>query len=81
MRRILIAMLAMFVFAAPAIAVDKPKAVPAETVVTPSFTREEAQVLVNLINIAVMAKGLDAAQAGAVLSTRIIEASKAADKK
>lgn len=48
---------------------------PDPTPVRPAFTLEEAQVLVNLINIAVQTKGLDAAEAGFILAKRIMEAS------
>lgn len=41
---------------------------------------EEAQVLTNILNIAVKAVGLDAAEAGVVFAKRIAEAVKAAEK-
>lgn len=44
------------------------------TPVRPAFTDEEAQVLVNLINIAIQVKGLEAAEAGVILAKRIMAA-------
>lgn len=43
------------------------------------FTKQEAQVLLQLIHIAVQAKGLEAAEAGAVLARKLTEALKAED--
>lgn len=43
------------------------------------FTKQEAQVLVQLIHVAVQAKGLEAAEAGVVLSRKLTEALKAED--
>lgn len=44
------------------------------------LTKEEAQVLVNLINVAVKAAGLEAAEAGVHFSRMIQAAAKAEDK-
>ena len=43
------------------------------------FTKEEAQVLVNLIDTAVKAKGLEAAEAAVVLTRKIAAAAQAAE--
>lgn len=45
-----------------------------------TITEEEAKVLLQLIHVAVQARGLDAAQAGAHFQQKINEASKPLDK-
>jgi hypothetical protein len=45
--------------------------------ITLELATQEAEVLLNLINIAVRAEGLNVAQAAVVLSQRIQEAAKA----
>ena len=45
--------------------------VEAEPKLTVEFTTEEAQVLVNLIDVAIRARGLEAAQAGYELAARL----------
>lgn len=39
-----------------------------------SLTKQESQVLIQLIHIAVQSKGLEAAEAGAILARKISEA-------
>lgn len=46
--------------------------------IRPSFTQDEAQVLINLINIALKATGLEAAEAAVLLTKKITEAAKIA---
>jgi hypothetical protein len=48
--------------------------------VRPVFTEQEAQVLLNFIDIAVRTRGLEAAAAGAVLAERVKNAAAEAKK-
>lgn len=54
------------------------KVEPFEPKLTVDFTPEEAQVLVNLIDVAIRARGLEAAQAGYELAARLQAAIKTA---
>lgn len=66
---------------APARSAEAPAPAPAPSQVVVQLTDEEAQVLINLIDISVKASGLQAAASGAFLAGKIAAARKAAEKK